>query len=97
MAECTGCAKEMGFTDRQNAKSHNGLCQSCTVLAAAHLCRPAIVFGPVDAPPWVLHTLLPCIAAFRHCKPLRFDFAWQRGTSKEPKIIFRGCLIMKIL
>ena len=30
MAECKGCAKEMGFADRQNAKSHNGLCQSCT-------------------------------------------------------------------
>ena len=30
MAECAGCGKEMGFADRQNAKSHNGLCQSCT-------------------------------------------------------------------
>jgi len=63
-------------------------------LAAAHLCRPAIVLGPVEAPPWVLHTLLPFIAAFRHCKLLRFDFAWQRGTLKEPKIIFWGFLIM---
>ena len=30
MAECKGCGKEMGFADRQNAKSHNGLCQSCS-------------------------------------------------------------------
>ena len=30
MAECAGCAKEMGFADRQNAKSHKGLCQSCS-------------------------------------------------------------------
>ena len=30
MADCTGCAKEMGFADRQNAKSQNGLCRSCT-------------------------------------------------------------------
>ena len=30
MAECKGCGKVMGFADRQNAKSHNGLCQSCT-------------------------------------------------------------------
>ena len=30
MAECTVCEKEMGFADRQNAKSYNGLCRSCT-------------------------------------------------------------------
>ena len=51
------------------------------VLASEQRCRPSGVFGPVEAPPWVLHAFLPCIAAFRHCTPLRFDFAWQRGTS----------------
>lgn len=50
-----------------------------------HLCRPSGVFGPVEAPPCVLHTFFPRIAALRHCSPLRFDFAWQRETLVEPK------------
>jgi len=55
------------------------------LLAAAHPCRPAVVFDPVEVPPWGLHTFLSRIAALRHSTPLRFDFAWQRATSVEPK------------
>lgn len=29
MAECKQCGKEMGFADRINAKSYDGLCMSC--------------------------------------------------------------------
>ncbi|EET49372.1 hypothetical protein TR2A62_0537 [Thalassobium sp. R2A62] len=29
MVECVGCAMEMGFADRMNANSYNGLCRSC--------------------------------------------------------------------
>ena len=36
MAECTGCAKEMGFADRQNAKSYAGNCVSCTSVFRAN-------------------------------------------------------------
>ena len=57
------------------------------LLAAAHLCHPAVVFGPVEAPPWVLHTFLSRVVALRHCTPLRFDLAWQRATSVEPKVV----------
>jgi hypothetical protein len=56
------------------------------VLASAQRCRPSGVLGPVDAPPCVLHTFLPRMEALRHCRPLRFDFAWQREASKELKI-----------
>lgn len=56
------------------------------VLASAQRCRPSGVLGPVEAPPCVLHTFLLRIDALRHCRPLRFDFAWQRGASKELKI-----------
>jgi hypothetical protein len=66
------------------------------VLASAQRCRPSGVLGPVEAPPWVLQTCLPLMAALRHCKPERFDFAWQRGTSVDPKIVFHGCLVMNI-
>ena len=47
------------------------------------VCRPSGVFGPVEAPPCVLHTILPRMAALRHWSPLRFDLAWQRGTSSD--------------
>jgi uncharacterized protein YbjQ (UPF0145 family) len=30
MAECKECGIEMGFMDRQNAKSYNGQCRACT-------------------------------------------------------------------
>ena len=30
MAECLGCEKVMGFADKANAKSYNGLCRSCS-------------------------------------------------------------------
>ena len=30
MAKCTACLKEMGFADKVNAKSFDGLCRSCT-------------------------------------------------------------------
>ena len=30
MAKCTVCEKEMGFADKVNAKSFDGLCRSCT-------------------------------------------------------------------
>ena len=60
--------------------------QPWMVLASAQRCRPLGVLGPVEAPPWVLHTFLPLMAALRHCSPLRFDLAWQRGTLEEPKI-----------
>ena len=30
MARCTVCEKEMGFADKVNAKSFDGLCRSCT-------------------------------------------------------------------
>ena len=46
-----------------------------TVLASAQRCGPASVLGPVEAPPCVLHTFLPFMAALRHWAPLRFDLA----------------------
>lgn len=46
-----------------------------TAVTSAHLALPASVFGPVDAPPCVLHTRLPCMAAFRHCWPDLLDWA----------------------
>ena len=30
MARCVVCEKEMGFADKVNAKSFDGLCRSCT-------------------------------------------------------------------
>tara|TARA_R110002072_G_scaffold206941_1_gene364613 strand:+ start:1139 stop:1642 length:504 start_codon:yes stop_codon:yes gene_type:complete len=30
MAACIDCEKEMGFADKMNAKSYNGLCRSCS-------------------------------------------------------------------
>lgn len=36
MAECTGCGKEMGFADRQNAKNYAGNCMSCTSVSRAN-------------------------------------------------------------
>ena len=30
MAKCTACLKEMGFAEKVNAKSFDGLCRSCT-------------------------------------------------------------------
>ena len=30
MVKCTACLKEMGFADKVNAKSFDGLCRSCT-------------------------------------------------------------------
>ena len=30
MAECKECGIEMGFMDRQNAKSYDGQCRACT-------------------------------------------------------------------
>ena len=50
----------------------------CTVFTSAHFCRPSDVLGPVEAPPCVLHTALPLIAALRHWFPLRLERALQR-------------------
>jgi len=36
MVECKGCGKEMGFADRQNAKSYAGNCVSCTSVSRAN-------------------------------------------------------------
>ena len=30
MAECKECGIEMGFMDRQNARSYDGQCRACT-------------------------------------------------------------------
>ena len=46
---------------------------------------PSSRFRPGRCPPWVLQTFLSRIAALRHSTPLRFDYAWQRATSVEPK------------
>ena len=49
--------------------------QPLVVLASAQRFLPASVLGPVDSPPWVLQTALPCIAGARHCSFVRLDFA----------------------
>jgi hypothetical protein len=46
-----------------------------TVFASAHRLRPCSVFGPVDLPPWVLHTSLPFIAGALHWTPVRREWA----------------------
>ena len=49
------------------------------VLASAQRCLPASDLGPVDLPPWIRHTLLPCMAGEPHWCLVRFDMAWHRG------------------
>ena len=49
------------------------------VFAFAQRFRPCSDIGPVDLPPWNMHTCFPLSAAFWHCCLLRFDSAWYRG------------------
>jgi hypothetical protein len=57
------------------------------VLAAAQRCRPSGVLGPVDAPPWNLHFVLPFDAGAAHCCLVRLDMAWQRAQVIRPPAV----------
>ena len=52
--------------------------------AIAQRFRPCSVFGPVDLPPWNLHTCFPLLAGAIHCCFVRFDVAWHRGQRIRP-------------
>ena len=45
------------------------------VLASAQRFRPSGVLGPVDAPPWNLHFVLPLEAGAQHCSLVGLDLA----------------------
>jgi hypothetical protein len=45
------------------------------VFASAQRCRPCVVLGPVDNPPWLLQTSLPMRAGALHWFPVRLERA----------------------
>ena len=61
------------------------------VLASEQRCRPASVFGPVEAPPWKRHLVFPFEAGARHCCFVRLDRAWQRGQVMRPPRVRMVC------
>ena len=64
-----------------------------TVFASAHRCRPASVFGPVEAPPWNLHFVLPFEAGARHCCAVRLDVAWHWRHRMRPPAVTKVKLL----
>ena len=65
--------------------------QPWVVFACAQRCRPASVFGPVEAPPWKRHLVLPFEAGARHCCFVRLDLAWQRVQVMRPPRVRMVC------
>jgi hypothetical protein len=61
------------------------------ILTSPQRSRPASVLGPVEAPPWKRHLVLPFEAGARHCCFVRLDRAWQRGQVMRPPRVRMVC------
>jgi hypothetical protein len=65
-----------------------------TVFTMAIRALPSGVLGPVDLPPWKLHTRFPFMAGRPHCCLVRFDSAWQRlQVIRPPASWIKGVVI----